>query len=434
MKPASFAVAALVSAWMASAQDLPPGVLLLSRVENHIKAEFQHLASVSCLETAQRELGQPKGKLRPLDTVRLEVISNGDQELFASPGGTKFSAQQPLSFAGSGMLGNGLFGLYLKNILLNGNATTQYKGEEDLAGSRLARYDYQLDPTFSGQTIELPEGSGSVGLKGSFWVDPRNYDVMRLELNADEIPPNLPISALTTSINYGRTILNNQLTVLLPEMAEVHLLKRSGQISHDQVEFTHCRVFGAESTIDFNASAGEPQAGFGAVSLDDTVRQLSGGLQVTVKLRSRVSIDTTVGTLIDGVVAEDVKDKHAVVIPAGSPVRGRIRRMERYAGPFAYFVVGIEFTEVEVGGIRHIFYADLVNIDPAPGVGLTLSTGDNGAEAPRNQLSAPGTAITVTKERIVVHNLPGVATFFFRGDTLDLPQNFRTVWKTRTLQ
>jgi hypothetical protein len=400
-----------------------------------MKGEFLRLAGITCLETAQREVGQSKGRfkerMRPLDTVRLEVLTNGDQELFASPGDRKFSEQHPLTYAGSGMLGTGLFGPYLKNILLNGNAITRYRGEEDVAGRTLARYDYQLAPTFSGQRIEVPEGSGGVGLRGSFWADPRTYDVTRLELNADDIPPSLPISALSMSVNYVRIALTDNLTVLLPQTADVHLVKNSGEISHDQVEFTHCRAFGAESTIDFNASDAGQQARLGAVSLDDVLRRLPGGLQVTVKLRSRVSSDMAVGTLIDGFVAGDVKDKRAVAIPAGSQVRGRIRRMERYVDPFVYFVVGIEFTEVEVEGIRHMFYADLVDIDPAPGVELTLSTGNNGADTPRSQLSTPGTAIPVKGERVVVRNLPGVATFFFKGDKLDLPANLRTVWKTR---
>jgi hypothetical protein len=431
MKRGTLTLVSLMFALVTGAQDLPPGVLLLSRVENHVQKEFQHLANITCLETAQREVRQSKGKMRPLDTVRLEVLTNGDQELFASPGDKKFSEQQPLSYAGSGMLGNGLFGPYLKNILLNGNATTKYKGEEDVAGRRLARYDYQLDQAFSGQTIEVTEGSGSVGLKGSFWVDPQTYDVIRLELNAADIPPGLPISELTTAVNYGRTALTNQLTVLLPETADVRLVKNSGEISHDVVAFTHCRVFGTESTMNFNAPDAEQPARFGATSLDDTLRRFPGGLQITVKLRSRVSSDMPVGTLIDGIVAGDVKDRRAVVIPAGSPVRGRIRRMERYTDPFIYFVVGIEFTEVEVEGIRHIFYADLVNIDPAPGVEQALSTRNDGAETPSSQLSAPGTVTTVTRERVLVHNLLGVATFFFKGDRLDLAPNFTTVWKTR---
>jgi len=37
-------------------------------------------------------------------------------------------------------------------------------------------------------------------------------------------------------------------------------------------------------------------------------------------------------------------------------------------------------------------------------------------------------------ENLWLYNLPGVATFFFKGSKLDLPQDFLTVWKTRTLK
>ena len=41
---------------------------------------------------------------------------------------------------------------------------------------------------------------------------------------------------------------------------------------------------------------------------------------------------------------------------------------------------------------------------------------------------------TQSKESILLYNLPGVATFFYKGGKLDLPQDFRTVWKTRPLK
>lgn len=409
---------------------LPAGVLLLARVEGHIRDEFQRLATVSCLETAQREVQRGKRKMSPLDTVRLEVLTDGDRELFASPGDRKFSEQQPVTYVGSGMVGNGLFGPYLKNILLNGNATTRYKGEEDLDGRKRARYDYQLGPAFSGQSVQIPEGSGEVGLHGSFWVDPATYDVVRLDLTADHIPPTLPISELATSIRYARTILAGRLEVLLPESADVRMEKNSGDIFVDQVQFTQCQVFGAESKIDLQVDPDQP-ARFGAITLDDKLRPLPAGLRIAVKLKTPISPETTVGTLIDGVVAGDVKDKHSVVIPAGSPVRGRVRRLEHYSDPVHFFVVGLEFTEVEIEGVRHIFYADLMKIDSAPGVQLTLATGDDSADTRRNNVGGPGTVTLVTKEKITTHNLPGVATFFLVGDHLELPRDFGTLWKTR---
>ena len=48
----------------------------------------------------QREYQPAKGKMRPLDTVRLEVLTNGDKELFASPGDRKFSERHPMQLCG----------------------------------------------------------------------------------------------------------------------------------------------------------------------------------------------------------------------------------------------------------------------------------------------------------------------------------------------
>lgn len=82
------------------------------------------------------------------------------------------------------------------------------------------------------------EGSGNVGLHGSYWADPQTYDVVRLEVNADDFPPTLPLTEAMTSIDYARTRLADNLVVLLPESAEVRLVKFSGEISHNRIEFT----------------------------------------------------------------------------------------------------------------------------------------------------------------------------------------------------
>jgi hypothetical protein len=343
--------------------------------------EFERLSTISCLETIEREEQPPKGKMRPLDVVRLEVLTNGQKELYAPPGGRKFSENHPMSYAGGGTLGTGLFGPYLKDILLSGSVASQYKGEQEVHSRLLACYDYRIPLLISGQVIRMPEGSGKVGLYGSYWVDPQTYDVTRLEMNADEFPPSLPVTEMTTSIDYAPTRLANNLEVLLPQDADLRMVKYSGEISHNRIAFTQCHVFGAESTIDFNApDAAEQAARFAVSSVDETLRPLPGGLQVAVKLRSRITDDMPVGTLIEGVVAGDVTEKHVVVIPAGSPVRGRIRRMERYTSPFPYFIAGLEFTEVEVQGIRHLFYADLADMDRVQGMEQILTAKNTKAE------------------------------------------------------
>lgn len=249
------------------------------------------------------------------------------------------------------MLGTGIFGLYLKNILLSHEVSDTYEGEEEAGGRRLARYSYRLPLMWSREIIHMLEGSGQVGLHGSYWVDPTTYDVVHLEVYADDIPPTLPITEAVTNIRYARTLVGNSMPVLLPESAEVRVAKFSGGINVNHMEFTHCRVFGSESTINFDETASAEQTPrFAVASVDDTLRTLPAGLEIPVKLRTRISGDMAVGSLIDGVVASNVSAKGKVAVTAGAPVRGRIRRLEHYKDPFPYFVVALEFAEVDVGG------------------------------------------------------------------------------------
>ena len=433
MKRATFTLAAsLILIGSASSQnspqpDLPQDVLLLSRVRRHIKEELGRLPNVTCLETVRREHQPAKGRMQPLDTVRLEVLTNGDKELFASPGARSFSGLPPISFVGSGALGDGYFGLYLKTILVTGKASYAYQGEEDIGGRHLARWDYRLPLMWSGQTFQLVHGAGKVSLNGSFWVDPQTFDVIRLAVNAGDIPPSLPLTEARWSVDYAPTSMGG-LVVLMPASAEFRMATFAGEISQNQIAFTQCRMFGSQTTINFDApdSAAGP-ARFGASAVDATLRLLPGGLQIHVKLSSRIAEDAAVGALIDGLIEINVVAKRAVVIAAGSPVRGRIRRLERYSDPFPHFVVALEFTEVESQGIRYRFDADLARIDPAPGITQTLS------HRGRTETIDKGIfqEFRIGSETLFFSDLPGVATFFFKGARLNLPQSLRTVWTTR---
>jgi hypothetical protein len=371
--------------------------------------------------------------MAPLDTIRLEVLTNGDKELFASPGDRKFSENHPISYAGSGVIGTGFFGLYLKTVVVSGYSIQEYRGEDEVAGRRLAHWNFKLPPAWSGELMQLQEGSGTVGLHGSFWADQETLDVVRVEMNADTIPADLPVVESVTSIDYARTHLTDTLTVLLPDKAEYLLVKQSGEVSHNRIEFTHCRAFGAESSLSFGApGAPEPAPQFAAATVDDTLRPLPAGLEIAVKLRTRITAGMAVGTLIDGVVAGSVKAKKgAVVIADGSAVRGRIRRLEFYKDPFPRYTVALEFTEVQYEGIRYRFYADPTEIESAAGVEQNLSTSamtiDTG--------SAWGSlAYKTTTTTLHFSSLPCVATFFVNGSKLDVPPGFRTIWKTRKLE
>ena len=131
-----------------------------------MRQELERLPNCSCLETVHREHQPAGGKMRPLDTVRLEVLYNGHHELYASPGDRGFSDNQPADFIASGTIGNGHFALYLSEIVGDGRLSYEYKGEEVLLGRSLAHYEYSVPVNQSGHTITVSGGQRHRGCEG----------------------------------------------------------------------------------------------------------------------------------------------------------------------------------------------------------------------------------------------------------------------------
>jgi hypothetical protein len=419
-------IAGLGLTWAAAAQGLPPGALLLARVKAHMREELARLPNCSCLETVRREHQPARGIMRPLDTIRLEVLYSDHHELYASPGDRRFGDNQPMDFVGSGTIGNGHFALYLSEIAGEGGLSYEYKGEESLLGRRLARYDYRVPVRISGNTIAMVEGKGTVGLKGSFWADPASYDIVRIAMEAEDFPPNLPVLASTTSIDYAHTNLGG-MDFLLPQSADSRLLKFSGEESRNHIEFTHCHLYGAQSSISFGAR-GEPTR-FAASSVLEVSRELLPALQVVIKLSTGITEKTAVGALIEGVVEGNVLRKKSVLIPDGSPVRGRVRRLEWNDEKGGYYIVGLEFTDIEAVGTRYRFFADLVDTDRLPGLHQTIQT----FKQETTTFPNGGRVTHDSSEVLFLPDLPGVGTFYVQARRLDLPPGFRTTWKTRAL-
>ena len=137
-----------------------------------------------------------------------------------------------------------------------------------------------------------------------------------------------------------------------------------------------------------------------------------------------------VGSLIQGRVASDVKDKSKILIPAGASVRGRIRRLEHYTDSGSYFIIGLEFTDLEWEGSHARFVAELQDMDHSEGIDWFL----HNAASETRRISGELSETRSYNETIRTGSLPGVGTFFVRGTKLNLPKGFKTTWKTASIK
>ena len=410
----------------ARAQGLSSDQQLLVSIKAHMREELSHLPNYTCLESVarfQNQSAMQHPKLERMDTVRLEVAYSKDREWYGAPGDRKFSADNPFEFVGGGVMGSGTFAMNLHNVFEV--ASIDYRGQDELNGRRATKYDFRLPR--AALEVSIPGGFGTVNQAGSFWVDPQSLDLIRLDSHVIEIPRYLPLDQMNTNVNYARTQIGLY-TPLLPQEADLHILETSGREGFDRIEFTHCRAFSAQSAIHFGTTPQDaepsPPDGLKTIpALSAVLGAVPPLLLVTVRLKTPITDKDVVGTLIEATISGDVRRKGKTVIPSGSLVRGRIRRLERYLnGRNDEFIVALEFTEVEVNGVALRFYADLLKMEKLREIRPNLY-----------EQVVVRSGVEARTQTVTLPELPSVASFFVHGKRFTLTSGFGMIWRTRGL-
>jgi len=219
--PIGIALAVLLTAGLPG-QDLPPWVLLLARVKQHARASFEHIPDYACLETVSRsEKPLDSRNFSPVDTA-----ASTSESLFG-PGA---SSATPL------------------NLFVHDAGRITVPSETYLHDGTTLRFDFEVSALAGAYQIESGGIKAIVGVRGTFWVDSQSLDLLRVEEHAVDLPPDLNIRDVATTITYGRTRIGSS-DALLPHSSEVIVTDSSGGRRRKLIEFSGCREY---------AKAGQP--------------------------------------------------------------------------------------------------------------------------------------------------------------------------------
>ena len=78
--------------------------------------------------------------------------------------------------------------------------------------------------------------------------------------------------------------------------------------------------------------------------------------------------NVSLGDTVSAILAKPIRDGDAVLVAAGTPVRGRIVRVDKEALPKSYFVLGIELDSMTLDGRDTPLYATMIDAEPAQGL------------------------------------------------------------------
>jgi hypothetical protein len=337
---------------------------LISRIRERVREALAGVPNYTCAQTIQRlARGSQAEEFRTKDTLRLEVAVVGDRERYSWVNAREFDERDLAELVGSGMVGTGSFASHAHKVFLRNDADFEYRGEERIGDRRVLRFDYRMPPELRTYAVNVPPHHARVAWHGSFWVDPATLDLVRLAVYADDLPETLPVLRVSDVMDYARAPIGGR-DALLPSSSELTMAWSGGGETRNRTDFTRCREFRAESSLVTGERQGREEPPAETVELS-----LPPNSPLELSLESPIEPATAAaGDAIRATVVSPLKQGVQVIVPAGTPVSGRLVRVEKIAVPYDHYVIGLEFDTLELGGAAVVFSASMREVSGAAGI------------------------------------------------------------------
>ena len=390
-------------------QELTPAAIM-DRTRAVMTRNLASLPNYTCLQTIERM--QRRGvnrKLEMIDTVRLEVALVNGREMFSWPGAGNFEDSDVTEMVKGGAIGNGNFGTHARALFQTSGPRFTYAGEVPFRSKPAYRFNYVVPRNRSGYLLRTSKGDDKsqavVGYHGLVLIDKATFDLLRLEIQADEIPPQLELTSTLDAVEYLRANIGGK-PFLLPYEADLSMMDASGYESRNRTRFTSCRQYSGESVLRFD----DPEEVTSTVS-QEPARTLEAPPRLALDLALESTIsgeESAIGDPVTAVLKNNVKIGSGLVAPKGALLHGRItflrkQSLQRSNG----FAVGLQFHEMTWGNTHMKLHAKL----------------DSVPLFDRTNLRSFGSQYAADVD------IPG-SVFFVGGYTLKLDRGMRMFWHT----
>ncbi|MCC6586440.1 MAG: hypothetical protein IT168_06955 [Bryobacterales bacterium] len=375
----------------------------LTRIKVHMSEILTRIPDYTCQLTVERTARLAKTRrFRLIDLLRLEVALVQGRELFSWPGEGKFDDREIGKIVGGGTIGNGNFALHARAVFLGGGVDFKYEGTREEKGRTLVRYTYRVPRAKSGYTLKSGALQGVTGYHGFFEVDQNSIDLVRLEVEAEDIPAHLPIQAARDLMEYARVKIGEH-EFLLPKYAELSLTDEAGAEHRNRTTFAACRQYSGESVISFADPTPEPANGVAGAEAPaaNVAVELPSGLGLLISLEDTLRFDkAAVGDPVVARIVENARWKGKTMVPRGAILRGRVMGFNRYYARSEIVRADVQFTSLEFPGAHAEIAGALEDVSTLPG----------------------WTRAAVDKQGII----------YISGTRLELPRGLRMLWRLRS--
>jgi hypothetical protein len=220
-----------------TARSPTPAEPLIERAREAAFEFSEKLPNFICEEVMKRFAQQGRGGETALDVVSADIIYRDAQESYRD---VKINGS-PTDRALEEIDGSWSTGEFASTLLdlFHPRTDAQFRsvGPSTISGFNAQLYDFQVQSENSHWKVQSGSQTVTPAYRGSVWVDPQTARVLRIEIQARDLPYDFPMDTVESAVDYSYVVIGAA-SSLLPVHAESLGCERStGYCSHNIIDF-----------------------------------------------------------------------------------------------------------------------------------------------------------------------------------------------------
>lgn len=223
-----------------------------SLIERAREAAFEFsekLPNFICEEFMSRFTKRGREEERSLDVISAELIYEDTHETYRKVRINDRPTDKPLEEIG-GSWSTGEFASTLLDLFHpDTDARFHSGGASTISGFSAQVYDFEVTGDKSHWMLHAGSQTLAAAYGGSVWVDPKTARVLRIEMQARNIPSDFPMDTVESAVDYSYVLIGGT-SFLLPVHAESLGCQRgTSNCSHNVIDFRNYHEFKADIKI-----------------------------------------------------------------------------------------------------------------------------------------------------------------------------------------
>jgi hypothetical protein len=229
-------------------RSLSPSEALIERAREAAFEFSEKLPNFICQEFMAR-YRQRGHEETPLDIVSAEIIYDHAKESYRNVKVNDRATDTSLEKIG-GSWSTGEFASTLLDLFsADTNARFRSGGASSISGLSAQIYDFEVPRENSHWKVNVDSQTLVPAYAGSVWVDPSTARVLRIEMQARNIPSDFPMDTIESAVDYSFVSIGGT-SILLPAHAESLGCPRGGSYcSHNIIDFRNYHEFRVDVKI-----------------------------------------------------------------------------------------------------------------------------------------------------------------------------------------